>query len=150
MTYLWLKALHLIFMVSWFAGLFYLPRIFVNLAMAEADNKKETYQHLLIMAKKLYRFVTPFMILTVLSGSWMLYLNFGLINTLWMKIKLGLVVLLVIYHFICSTHLKYFSDNIDSSIDNNTKRKSHIYYRWFNELPVIILFAVIILATLKP
>jgi len=146
MTYLWLKALHLIFMVSWFAGLFYLPRIFVNLAMAEADNKKETYLHLLIMAKKLYRFVTPFMILTFLFGSWMLYLNLGLISTLWMKVKLGLVASLVIYHFICGINLKHFSDNSD----NNNTRKSHIYYRWFNEFPVIILFAVIILATLKP
>ena len=150
MTYLWLKVLHLIFMVSWFAGLFYLPRIFVNLAMTEADNKKEAYQHLLLMAQKLYRFVTPFMILTFLFGSWMLYLNLGLISTLWMKVKLGLVASLVIYHFICGVNLKYFSDNIDNSIDNSTKRKSHIYYRWFNEFPVIILFAVIILATLKP
>ena len=146
MTYLWLKALHLIFMVSWFAGLFYLPRLFVNLAMAEADNKKETYLHLLIMAKKLYRFVTPFMILTFLFGSWMLYLNLGLISTLWMKIKLGLVASLIIYHFICGVNLKHFSGHSD----NNNTRKSHIYYRWFNEFPVIILFAVIILATLKP
>jgi len=154
MTYLWLKALHLIFMVSWFAGLFYLPRIFVNLAMTQDDDKKETYLHLLIMAKKLYRFVTPFMILTVLFGSWMLYLNFGLIGTLWMKIKLGLVASLIIYHFICGINLKQFSDHIDNSADNsadkNTKRKSHIYYRWFNEFPVIILFAIIIPATLKP
>ena len=146
MTYLWLKALHLIFMVSWFAGLFYLPRIFVNLTMAEADNKKETYQHLLIMAQKLYRFVTPFMILTFLFGSWMLYLNLELINTLWMKVKLGLVTSLIIYHFICGINLRHFGNNLD----NNNSRKSNIYYRWFNEFPVIILFAVIILATLKP
>lgn len=142
MTYLWLKALHLIFMISWFAGLFYLPRIFVNLAIAQTDNKRETYQHLLIMATKLYRFVTPFMILTTLFGGWMLYLNIGLVDMLWMKIKLGLVSALIIYHFICAQNLKLFV--------NNKVVKSHVYFRWFNEFPVIILFSVVILAVLKP
>ncbi len=142
MTYLWLKALHLIFMVSWFAGLFYLPRIFVNLAMTQSENKMEAYEHLLIMARKLYRFITPFMILTIILGSWMLYLNNTLLNMTWMKIKLGLVALLIIYHFICGNNLKYFS--------HYKETKNHIYYRWFNEFPVIVLFSVIMLAILKP
>ena len=142
MTYLWLKALHLIFMVSWFAGIFYLPRLFVNLAMVKENKKMNTYEHLIIMATKLYRFITPFMFLTVIFGSWMLYLNSALLSTVWMKVKLGLVVTLIIYHFICGDILRRFS--------NNQPVKGHIYYRWFNEFPVIILFTVIILAILKP
>jgi putative membrane protein len=142
MIYLWLKAFHLIFMVSWFAGLFYLPRIFVNLAMTQTENKVEAYEHLLLMAKKLYRFVTPFMMLTIFFGSWMLYLNDVLINSLWMQIKLGFVLTLVMYHFICGYDLKRFI--------NKDEIKGHIYYRWFNEFPVIVLFSVIILAIIKP
>jgi len=142
MIYLWLKTFHLIFMVSWFAGLFYLPRIFVNLAMTQTENKMEAYEHLLLMAKKLYRFVTPFMMLTIFFGSWMLYLNDVLINSLWMQIKLGLVLTLVMYHFICGYDLKRFI--------NKDEIKGHIYYRWFNEFPVIVLFSVIILAIIKP
>lgn len=139
MTYLWLKALHIIFMTSWFAGLFYLPRIYVNLAMAETD---ESYQHLLTMAKKLYRFVTPFMFLTFGFGIWMLILNSNLLNTGWMQIKLSLVFLLVIYHFICGKYLAKFIDRQSA--------KTHVFYRWFNEFPVLILFAVVILVVLKP
>ncbi|MFT6732619.1 MAG: putative membrane protein [Polaribacter sp.] len=129
-------------MVSWFAGLFYLPRIFVNLAMTQTENKVEAYEHLLLMAKKLYRFVTPFMMLTIFFGSWMLYLNDVLINSLWMQIKLGFVLTLVMYHFICGYDLKRFI--------NKDEIKGHIYYRWFNEFPVIVLFSVIILAIIKP
>jgi len=139
MTYLWLKALHIIFMTSWFAGLFYLPRIYVNLAMAE---REETYQHLLIMARKLYRFVTPFMIITVGLGLWMLYLNQGLWSTIWFKLKIALVVLLIIYHFICGQYLKQFT--------TNKSEKSHVFYRWFNEFPVLVLFAAVLLVVLKP
>jgi putative membrane protein len=129
-------------MVSWFAGLFYLPRIFVNLAMTQTENKMEAYEHLLLMAKKLYRFVTPFMMLTIFFGSWMLYLNDVLINSLWMQIKLGLVLTLVMYHFICGYDLKRFIKKYEI--------KGHIYYRLFNEFPVIVLFSVIILAIIKP
>jgi len=139
MTYLWLKAFHIIFMTSWFAGLFYLPRIYVNLAMTESD---DTYQHLLIMAKKLYRFVTPFMILTLGLGIWMLVINPGLLSLLWFQIKLGLITSLIVYHFICGHHLKSFI--------NKTSNKTHVFYRWFNEYPVLILFSVILLVVLKP
>lgn len=139
MTYLWLKALHIIFMTSWFAGIFYLPRIFVNLAMAESD---ETYQHLLKMATKLYRFVTPFMFITVALGVWMLWLNPSFMKAGWMHTKLALVALLVIYHFICGNYLTKFA--------NKVSIKNHVFYRWFNEFPVIILFIVIILVVLKP
>lgn len=142
MTYLWLKAFHLIFMVSWFAGIFYLPRIFVNLAMASSDKKEETYEHLLFMAQKLYRFVTPFMLLTLLCGGWMLYLNFALLDLLWMQIKLVLVLTLVAYHFVCGSYLKRFVQK--------RALKSHIYYRWFNEFPVLVLFSVVLLAVIKP
>lgn len=139
MSYLWLKALHIIFMTSWFAGLFYLPRIYVNLAMAETD---DVYQHLLTMAKKLYRFVTPFMILTLGFGVGMLILNPELIKTGWMQIKLALVTLLVIYHLICGRYLNKFI--------NRQSARSHVFYRWFNEFPVLVLFAVVILVVVKP
>ncbi len=139
MDYLWLKALHIIFMTSWFAGLFYLPRIYVNLAMVETD---DSYQHLLTMAKKLYRFVTPFMILTLGFGVWMLILNPELIKAGWMQIKLSLVLLLVIYHFICGRYLNQFI--------NRQSIKTHRFYRWFNEFPVFILLAVVILVVVKP
>lgn len=139
MTYLWLKALHIIFMTSWFAGLFYLPRIYVNLAMTESD---ETYQHLLTMARKLYRFVTPFMFITLVLGLWMIHLNTGLLSTGWFKLKLGLVGTLIIYHFVCGQYLRKFTARQSA--------KSHVFYRWFNEFPVLILFAVVILVILKP
>jgi len=139
MTYLWLKAFHIIFMTSWFAGLFYLPRIYVNLAMTESE---DTYQHLLIMARKLYRFVTPFMVLTLGLGAWMLVVNPGLLSLIWFQIKLALVASLVVYHFICGSHLKNFT--------NKTSNKTHVFYRWFNEYPVLILFSVVLLVILKP
>ena len=139
MTYLWLKALHIIFMTSWFAGLFYLPRIYVNLAMAESD---ETYKHLLTMARKLYRFVTPFMVITLVLGLWMLHLNSGIWTMMWFKAKVALVALLIVYHFVCGFYLKKFT--------NNKVVQSHVYFRWFNEFPVIVLFAVVILVVVNP
>lgn len=138
MTYLYIKAFHIIFFTSWFAGLFYLPRIFVNLAMVKDD---ATFQHLLLMAKKLYRFVTPFMFITAILGGWMLYLNPGLLKTGWMHAKLSLVAVLIVYHFICGNYLKKFM--------LNQSTKGHVYYRWFNEFPVIILIFVVILAVTK-
>lgn len=139
MSYLWLKALHIIFMVCWFAGLFYLPRIFVNMAMTKTD---DSYQLLLLMASKLYRFVMPFMILTVAFGVWLLSVNPGVLNTHWFLLKLALVASLVIYHFICGHFLAKLKAKEDI--------KTHIFYRWFNEYPVIILFSVVILAVVKP
>ncbi len=139
MTYLWLKAFHIIFMTSWFAGLFYLPRIYVNLAMAESD---QGYQQLLNMARKLYRFVTPFMLITIALGIWMVHLNPGLMSALWFKIKFLLVATLVVYHFWCGHYLKKFTEK--------NSQHGHVFYRWFNEFPVLILFAVVILVVIKP
>ena len=140
MTYLlWIKAFHIIFMTCWFAGLFYLPRIYVNLAMTKSD---ETYQHLLVMARKLYRFITPFMFLTAGLGIWLMMINQALIGLLWFQIKLLLVFTLIIYHFICGNYLK--------GLQEKNLNKSHVFFRWFNEYPVLILFSVVLLVILKP
>ncbi|MEJ2399629.1 MAG: CopD family protein [Gammaproteobacteria bacterium] len=140
---LWFKALHLIFMVSWFAGLFYLPRLFVNHAMTEDPATIERFK---IMERKLYRFITPWMILTVACGIGILVSGYAMgqnyIDQLWLQIKLVLVGLLIIYHFHCGklvTDFKY---------DRNSH--SHVFYRWYNEFPVLILIAIIFLAVFRP
>lgn len=133
-----IKGLHIIFFTSWFAGLFYLPRIYVNLAMVEDE---KTYQHLLIMARKLYRFVTPFMWITAGLGLLLLHINKGLLSMGWMHVKLSLIVLLIAYHFVCGNYLKKFSEHKSAH--------GHVFYRFFNEFPVIILFAVVLLAVTK-
>ncbi|HID48554.1 MAG TPA: protoporphyrinogen oxidase HemJ [Chromatiales bacterium] len=138
---LWIKALHLIFMVAWFAGLFYLPRLFVYHAMSEDPATRETFR---IMERKLYRFVTPFMILTVIFGLWMLY-DYAwqaYREQIWLQIKLFLVSLLLLYHFYCGKLVRDFAR--DRNIRN------HRFYRWFNELPVLLLFAIVILAVVRP
>lgn len=134
---LWIKAFHIIFVTSWFAGLFYLPRIFVNLAMA--TEKAET-SRLLLMAHKLYRFVTPIAYLALGLGIW-LWLGYGF-SGLWMTLKLGLVVILMIYHHYCGYLLAQFKQGKNSH--------SHLWYRVFNEIPVLLLIAVVILVTVKP
>ena len=134
---LWIKAFHIIFVTSWFAGLFYLPRIFVNLAMAKEDAERE---RLLLMSHKLYRFVTPIAALALLFGLW-LWLGYG-ISGVWLHIKLLLVAILVAYHFYCGKLLALFKQG------RNTH--SHVWYRWFNEIPVLLLMAVVILVTVKP
>ena len=134
---LWVKAFHIIFVTSWFAGLFYLPRIFVNLAMAKEDAERE---RLLLMSHKLYRFVTPIAALALLFGLW-LWLGYG-ITGVWLHIKLLLVVILVAYHFYCGRLLALFKQG------RNTH--SHVWYRWFNEIPVLLLMAVVILVVVKP
>ena len=137
---LWLKAFHIIFIVCWFAGLFYLPRLYVHHAMAE---DRATIERLKIMERKLYRFVTPFAAATIVLGIWMLalrpdyYLTQG-----WMHAKLFFVVLLIAYHHVCLIYLKQFAQ------DRCTKR--HVFFRWFNELPVIALVAIVIFAVVKP
>lgn len=133
---LWIKAFHIIFVVSWFAGLFYLPRIYVNLAMA----KEAEIERLLLMAGKLYRFMTPLGILALAFGTW-LWLGFGFGGG-WLHAKLLLVLLLAIYHLYCGRILKTFMKGENS--------RSHAWYRWFNELPVILLAAIVILAVVKP
>ena len=139
---LWLKALHLIFMVTWFAGLFYLPRLFVYHAMSEDQASIDRFK---IMERKLYfGIMMPGMILTLVFGIWMLssYAWEAYGQSLWLHIKLGLLLILVIYHLHCGKLLNDFK--------HNRNQHSHVFYRWYNEFPVLILFAVVILATIKP
>lgn len=138
---IWIKALHIIFMIAWFAGLFYLPRLFVNHAMT--DNPAVQAQ-LSIMEKKLYRFITPWMLLTLIFGFWLLYdyawLAFA--NMFWLKIKLALVATLIVYHVYCGKIIRQLA--------SGQCQRSHVWFRWFNEFPVLVLFAVVILAVVKP
>ncbi len=138
---MWEKALHIIFMTSWFAGLFYLPRIFVYHAMSDDSGSHENFK---IMERKLYYFVTPWMILTILLGGWMLwdYAWAAYADTWWLHAKLFLCLLLVVYHFVCGHYVKVFA------ADKNTH--SHTFYRWFNEAPVLLLVAIVILVVVKP
>ena len=133
------KSLHLWMVVSWFAGLFYLPRIFVNLAMVEPGSVAER-DRLLLMAGKLYRFMAPIGILAVGFGLW-LWLGFGFSGG-WLHAKTTLVLLLIAYHLFCGRVLR------DFQAGRNTH--SHIWFRWFNEMPVLVLLAVIFLVVLKP
>lgn len=135
------KALHISLVVSWFAGLFYLPRIYVNLAQVEpgAGSAAER-QRLLLMAGKLYRFMTPLGILAVGLGFW-LWFGFGFSGG-WLHAKTALVLLLVAYHLYCGRLLRAFLAGRNAH--------GHVWYRWFNELPVLVLFAVVFLVVLKP
>ncbi|MBL8390334.1 MAG: CopD family protein [Candidatus Accumulibacter sp.] len=133
------KVLHLWMVVSWFAGLFYLPRIFVNLAMVPLGSEAER-QRLLVMAGKLYRFMTPIGVLAIALGLW-LWFGFGFGGG-WLHAKTALVVLLVAYHAYCGRLLR------DFAAEGN--RRGHVWYRWFNELPVLLLLAVTYLAVVKP
>ncbi|MCE2872062.1 MAG: CopD family protein [Oxalobacteraceae bacterium] len=136
---LWIKALHIVFVASWFAGLFYLPRIFVNLAM---ETNPVVNERLLLMARKLYRFMTLLMIPALVLGLW-LWLEYGIgEQSIWMYLKLFLVILLVGYHHLCKSLLKKF--------ENGANTRSHIWYRWFNEIPVLGMIAVVILVVVKP
>ena len=138
--YLWIQALHLISVVTWFAALFYLPRLFVYHVMAEDQISRDRFK---IMERKLYRgIMTPSMIAVLVFGFWLLYQNPGLIKSGWMHAKLALVFLLIGYHHVCLAYLKKFARDENS--------KSHVFYRWFNEAPVLILIAVICLAVVKP
>lgn len=134
----WLKAFHIVVVVSWFAGLFYLPRLFVNLALEKND---AAYDRLLIMARKLYRFVTPIMWLVLASGTW-LWLAYWWPTPVWLWLKLALVVGLVGYHHVCKSLLRKFEARQSS--------KSHVWFRWFNEIPVIALVFVVLLVELQP
>ena len=136
---LWIKALHIVFVSSWFAGLFYLPRIFVNLAM---ETNPIVNERLLLMARKLYRFMTILMIPALALGLW-LWLMYGIgQQSIWLYLKLVLVILLIGYHHICKRLLKKF--------ENGENTHSHIWYRWFNEAPVLGMIAVVILVVVKP
>jgi putative membrane protein len=140
---MWLKAFHLFFMTAWFAGLFYLPRLFVYHAMTDDAAGNERFK---IMERKLYYFVTPWMILTVVFGLWMIYdyqhVRVYLDQQWWLYIKITLVALLVVYHLWCGRIMKTFAK------DKN--QRSDRWFRWFNEIPVVILLAIIYLASMKP
>ncbi len=139
---LWLKALHLIFMVTWFAGLFYLPRLYVYHAMSTDEISNERFK---VMERKLFfGIMTPGMIATLLFGIWMLvgydwtvYAHAG-----WLHAKLALLVLTLVYHYFCYLWL------LDFKHDRN--QRSHVFYRWMNEVPVLFLVGIIILAVVKP
>lgn len=138
---LWLKAFHIVAVVCWFAGLFYLPRLFVYHAMTEDQPGRERFK---VMERKLYRgIMNPAMIATVLLGAWMLILNWEYYGTQgWMHAKLALVVILIGYHHLCQAYLKKFA------ADANTK--SHRFYRIFNEIPVVLLIAIVLLVVVRP
>ena len=135
---LWLKSLHIIFMVTWFAGLFYLPRLFVYHALATDAIGIERFK---VMERKLYRgIMTPCMVLTLVFGTWM-WLGYGFAGG-WLRAKLVLVGLLVGYHFWLGRLA------MDFAADAN--RRSHVFYRWINELPLVLLAAIVILVVVKP
>ncbi len=137
MMFFWIKAFHVIFVISWFAGLFYLPRIFVNLAMATHEEERE---RLLLMAQKLYRFMTPLGILALALGVW-LWLGFGFTG-MWLMVKMTLALALVFYHGYCGKLLKTFRLGMN--------KRSHVWYRWYNEVPVLLMAAIVILVVVKP
>ena len=141
MLYLWLKALHIIAVVCWFAGLFYLPRLFVYHAMSEDAASRERF---CVMERKLYRgIMTPASIAALVFGIWMLVLNPGLFASgAWLHVKLTLVALLIGYHHACGAMLKRFA--------RGENRHTHTFYRWFNEVPVLFLLAIVILVVVKP
>ncbi|WP_455217129.1 protoporphyrinogen oxidase HemJ [Kaarinaea lacus] len=139
---LWVKSFHVIFMTTWFAGLFYLPRLFVYHAMSEDEISNERFK---VMERKLfYGIMTPGGIITIILGLVLLYGYAweAFSNSIWLHAKLALVVVLVIYHIYCGKLL------IDFKMDRNTK--SHVYYRWFNEFPVLLLIAIVILVIVRP
>ena len=139
---LWIKALHIVFVISWFAGLFYLPRIFVNLAM---ETNEAARARLLLMGRKLYRFMTILAVVALAFGLW-LWLGYGVGLTGpgngWMHAKLTIVVLLIGYHHACGSLLKKF--------ERQANTRSHTWYRWFNEVPVVLLLLATILVVVKP
>lgn len=144
MLLLWLKAFHVVVVVSWFAGIFYLPRLFVNHAMAEAEGDRTTVERLKVMERKLYRFMGPFAGLTAVFGVAMIWV-YGLTflkTSHWLHAKLALVVLLYAYHGWLGTLVKRFAR------DQNAK--GHRYYRVMNELPVLLLFGIVVLVIVKP
>jgi len=138
---LWVKAFHIIAMVTWFAALFYLPRLYVYHADASDPVSNERFK---IMERKLYYGIAaPGAILTIALGFWLIHLlGYGILSAFWLQAKLVLVSLLVIYHLYCGKLLKDFK--------HDRNRRSHVWFRWFNELPVFVLIGVVLLVELKP
>lgn len=137
---LWIKAFHIVFVITWFAGLFYLPRLFVYHAMSTDQVSLERFK---VMERKLFRgIMTPSAVLALLSGIALLHYVPGHLHTGWMVLKLVLVGLLIFYHVWCGVILKTFRE------DQNTR--SHVWYRWFNEAPVVALVAIVVLVIVRP
>ena len=135
---LWVKSLHIVFVVSWFAGLFYLPRLYVYHADARDPASDERFK---LMERKLYRgIMTPAMVLTLASGFWM-WLGYG-VSGAWLHAKVALVAALVGYHF--------WLDSIRRAFARNNNTRSHVYYRWVNEIPTVLLVAIVVLVVVKP
>ena len=140
---LWIKSLHIVFIASWFAGLFYLPRIFVNLAMVPPGSEAERAR-LLLMARKLLRFTTFLAVPALVFGVW-LWMGYGIgrgPGNGWMHAKLALVLVVIGYHHGCAVILRKLAAGTD--------RRSHRWYRWFNEVPVLLLLAIVVLVVVKP
>ena len=139
---LWIKSLHLVFVISWFAGLFYLPRLFVNLAI---ETHEDATARLLVMAQKLFRFTTILAIPAIVFGLW-LFLGYGIglhgPHNGWMHAKLFLVLLAIGYHHACWSMLRKFQ--------RGTNKRSHKFFRVFNEVPVLLLAAIVVLVIVKP
>lgn len=138
---IWVKAFHIVAMVCWFAGLFYLPRLFVYHSDCQDQPGRERFK---IMERKLYRGIsTPSMVMTLVFGFWLTTYNpTGYFTQDWLRAKLVLVAILVAYHFYCGHLVRVFRDDAN--------HHSTVFYRWFNEFPVLILIAVVVLATVKP
>jgi putative membrane protein len=141
MAWLWIKAFHIVFIASWFAGLFYLPRIFVNLAMVPAGSDAER-ERLLLMARKLLRFTTMLAVIAIALGLW-LWLGYGIgRGSGWLHAKLALVALVIAYHATCARILRQFQSGAST--------RSHVWFRWFNEAPIVLMVAIVLLVVLKP
>ncbi|ANN66281.1 CopD family protein [Bordetella bronchialis] len=138
---LWIKTLHIVFIAAWFAGLFYLPRIYVNLAQQDEPAVRAV---LLGMARRLFRFTTLLAVIAVVFGLW-LYIGYGIgmgPGNGWMHAKLFFVLLIIGYHHACGVMLRKFEQG------RNTR--THTFYRWFNEISVLLLFIVVALVVVKP
>ena len=141
--YLWVKAFHIVFVASWFAGLFYLPRFFVNLATVPGDSHAER-ERLLLMARKLYRFTNLLMVIALALGFW-LWFGFGagrFAGTGWLHAKLVLVVGVIGYQHLCRGHLRRF--------EQLANKRSHRWFRVFNEVTVLLFIAIVVLAVVRP
>ena len=138
--YQWVLAFHIIAVICWFAALFYLPRLFVYHAMSEDEISIERFK---VMQRKLYRGIAnPSMIATIIFGLWLVTLVPAYLNEIWFQLKAGLVLLLVCYHHMCLSHMKRLAE------DRNDK--THVYFRVFNEVPVLFLVGIVILVVVKP
>lgn len=140
MLYLWLKTLHIIFVISWFAGLFYLPRIFVNLA--QNQHNTEIYDYLLGMSQRLLRFMTIIAVPAIIFGLWlMIQFNIGA-GMGWLHAKLVIVALIALYHYSCF--------KIHHQFVQRQNQRSHIFFRWYNEIPLLLLLGVVALVIFRP